>query len=223
MRAKRRDSTCSEAISHDGSVSPTCSLRSSSSGVNLSPQSLRYNIRRSTSRTSSLFNIDSDGDEDCEFETKPIPRDTVSYTIRRSFRRSGKRSSVDSAVSSTMGSLSVNSPLSASLVDIPAADEESDDSVFGTAGVNLASPEMDCSLNGSLVSLRSQLDTIEEVNSSTSSTPDKTLDLDQAVGAGKKRKSSLDLSILSKGHKSKRRSIAKAKRDSAASLQEYKV
>ena len=207
MRAKRRDSTSSEAISYDGSISPTYSLRSTASGVNLSPLSVQFNIRRSTSRTSGMFSFDSDGDEECEFETKPIPKENVNYTIRRSFRRSNRRSSVDSNVSSTLGSLSVNSPLSASLADIPAADEH-DDSILASSSAALASPEIASPLNSSVIS-RSPLDTIEEVNSSVSNTPNVSINGSILMSGGKKRKSSTDMSFICEGQKAKRRSTAR--------------
>ena len=203
MKAKRRDSTSSEAISYDGSISPTFSLRSTTSGVNLSPLSVQFNIRRSTSRTSGMFTFDSDGDEECEFETKPIPKENINYTIRRSFRRNGRRSSVDSAVSSTLGSLSVNSPLSSSLRDIPAVD---DDSVIVGSSAALASPEIASPLNASTIS-RSPLDTIEEVNSSSSYTPNGSINA--SLTMSKKRKSSTDISTISEGHKAKRRSTTR--------------
>ena len=205
MKAKRRDSTSSEAISYDGSISPTFSLRSTTSGVNLSPLSVQFNIRRSTSRTSGMFTFDSDGDEECEFETKPIPKENINYTIRRSFRRNGRRSSVDSAVSSTLGSLSVNSPLSSSLRDIPAVD---DDSIVVGSSAALASPEVASPLNASTIS-RSPLDTIEEVNSSSSYTPNGSINASLTMSTGQKRKSSTDISTISEGHKAKRRSTTR--------------
>ena len=220
MRAKRRDSTSSEAISYDGSVSPTCSLRSTASGVNLSPLSVHFNIRRSTSGTSGMFTMDSDGDEECEFETKPIPKETVNYTIRRGFKRSNRRGSVESTVSGTLSSLSVNSPLSASIADLPAADDSGDDSladmsiVAGTSGM-LASPEIDSPLNASIIS-RNPLDTIEEVNSSSSYTPNGSVNGSIATSASKKRKSSTDMTVISEAHKAKRRSTAR--RESIISL-----
>ncbi len=237
MRAKRRDSTCSSrstCVSHDGSVSPTHSLRSSSSGVTLSPPPgdttapalpVQYNIRRSTSRTSGVF-LDTD-DEEVEFETKPIPRESYSYTVRRSFRRSGRRrSDGGTGVSATLGALSVNSPLSESLSDIPAVDEdvEGEDAVCG-GGVALASP--DCSLDASLLNTSRALDTIEEANSPTSGVADDSTATNTPAGSGsvvsppptsalsrsaaRKRKSSTDLSVVSEPQKSKRRSLPSRK------------
>ena len=206
MRARRRDSTSSEAISYDGSISPTYSLRSTTSGVNLSPLSVQFNIRRSTSRTSGMFSLDSDGDEECEFETKPIPKENVNYTIHRSFRRNKRRGSVESTVSSTLSSLSVNSPLSLSLADIPAADAH-DDSFISSAA--LASPEVASPLNASVIS-RSPLDTIEEANSSATNTPNGSINGTVLMSGGKKRKSSTDISVICEVQKAKRRSTRRS-------------
>ncbi len=100
-----------------------------------------YNIRRSTSR--GLFALDSDNDEECEFEIKPIPVETVQYKIRRSFRRSNSRKG-----SSSSNGGAVNSPLSVSNEGIPNTEgipfaDDITDSPQVAAQKILASPEHD--------------------------------------------------------------------------------
>ncbi len=100
-----------------------------------------YNIRRSTSR--GLFTLDSDNDEECEFEIKPIPVESVQYKIRRSFRKSSSR---NGSCSSNGGA--VNSPLSVSnegisnTDGIPFADDITDSPQIAAHKI-LASPEHD--------------------------------------------------------------------------------